>query len=70
MAVCSSWGFECLIRHVFQPCIWWIRDVISLNNNRNCMLNPIHMMEKSLLSEECCGLIGNVLLYTLIKFLQ
>lgn len=40
--MCTSWGFECLICHVFQPCIWWIRDVISLNNNINCMLNPIH----------------------------
>lgn len=64
IAVYTSWGFESLICHVFQPCIWWIRDVISLNNNINCMLNPIHMMQKSILSGECCGLIGNVLLYT------
>lgn len=34
------------------------------------MLNPIHMMQKSVLSRECCGLTGNVFLYTLVTFLH
>lgn len=69
IAVCTSWDLGVWYVMCSSPAFAGL-EVISLNNNRNCILNPVHMMQKHVLSAKCCGLIGTVLLSTLIKLLH
>lgn len=54
IAVCTSWDLGVWYVMCSSPAFGGL-EVISLNNIRNCILNPMHMMQKHVLSGKYHG---------------